>query len=403
MFMRKMMKFVICALACVVCVVSLSGCVEKTKDLTSIVAVINGTELTLGEFEAQYRAVKEYYLINMGMDLDAKENAQTNADLRLEFLDAIIQETVKNQNIKELGLDTFSEEDEEYIAREAEGLYEYYSYLFMRELSDLSDEQAAKELPGMLEENGVTIEALRNNVRLDMMEQRLVARVTTNIEVSDQEIQGQYEEYNNELSADLSNNPSVFPNLWNSNVLLTARLGGHYAYEWIQIGLEVEKEEELKALEKSNDPTYNATKAKYLNEIKNEAQSALNRVLGGENFKTVQAEYGVGGYYDLEKIPQETGYCITADSNDVYGEVVAAAMALTEDGQITQELIGANDGYYILMRVCEIDPEDVVTMEDGIEAFRTMAINDAKEMYYDVYTSLLVSAADVTKYENVLK
>jgi hypothetical protein len=104
---------------------AVSGCVErqpgqaKSDDL--VVATINGVDLTLDNFNAQYQSVIEYYAA-MGTDLTSKENAEQNEQLREQFLQEIIKATVYSQKVEEYGLNTYTEEEQKELTRRAEDL-----------------------------------------------------------------------------------------------------------------------------------------------------------------------------------------------------------------------------------------------------------------------------------------
>ena len=398
--MKKLMR-IFCI---VLCLALLSGCVEKAKPTPeSVLAVINGTELTLGEFNAQYSTVKEYYMMNQGVDLDAPEHADMNVELKLEFLDAIITQTALQQDIEKLGLDTFTEEEEKMVAAEAEVRVWQYAEIFRQQLGDMPDEQVDAIMPQLLIDNGVTVETLSPLVKRDVMQMRHQEYITRSTTVSESEILRAFEQYKVDMAADIEQSRAFFPNAWNNNLLLTNVAKGFSVFEWILVPIDPEKAAELNALQLSKDASYEAKKAAYLAEIEVQSQAALDRVMGGEDFKTVQAEFGNGDYYDSENPPQHIGYCISEYNEVLPYELKVAAALMKDDGEITKELVGGNEGYFIVMRIRAITDADAATSEIANEALYETTLNSSKQKVYDFYLQALSMAAEVTKNEDYLK
>ncbi len=397
--MNKITKL-LCILLCALILAGCSGINKKSP--SAVVATINGTELTLGEFEAQYNNVKEFYLYNEDVDLDAEENMSLNAELRAQFLHSIIEKTVLRQEIEEMGLDQFTQEEEEGILLAAEQEYENQKATYREYMGDMTDQQAEAALVQFMAQNGVTVEGIANRLKLNVMEDRHKSHVTAGIEVSEQDIRLEYEDYDYELRADMEAMPAFFPSAWNNEILLTTVPEGFSLYEWILVPLDSEKELELNQLQRDQDGKYEAKLKEYLSQIEQNAESVLARVLAGEDFKSVQREIGNGGYYDIENLPQGKGYCISEHNEEIYPQLKDAALSLTEDGQVASELVGANDGYYIVKRVRSIQPEDAASEDEAFKVLERSALEKNRQTIYDFYLLAITSNAEVTIFEDIL-
>ncbi|MGI5898358.1 MAG: SurA N-terminal domain-containing protein [Christensenellales bacterium] len=380
----------------------LSACSGTNKKPDSVVAVINGTELTLGEFEAQYNNVKEFYLYNDGTDLDAEENAGMNAELRMRFLNSIIEKTVLRQEIEEMGLDQFTPQEEENILLAAQQEYEGQKAIFIEYMTGMSEQEIEAALPQLMAENGVTIDGIVNRFKLNVMEARHRDKITENVQVTEQDVRWEYEDYESSFKEDMDSMPSFFPNAWNNDLLIMAIAQDLSIYEWILVPLDSEIEAELNQLQYEQDQAYEQKRGEYLLQIEQGAQAVLERVLDGEDFKAVQKEIGNGGYYDVENPPQGLGYCISEYSEEIYPQLKEAALSLTGDGQIATELVGANDGYYILKRIRSIEAEDIIPEEEALKILESSALEKNRETIYEFYMMAITSGKEITIFEDVL-
>ena len=183
--------------------------------------------------------------------------------------------------------------------------------------------------------------------------------------------------------------PSLFSAYWNSNLLMMTRLEGYGAYLWIQFPIDETEVSTLDNLQADNHEDYAGRLEQALATIRDEAQSTYDAICAGETtFDEVFAQKGAGPYFDADSVPQGIGYCIGETNGELYPEVIAAALSL-ETGEMS-ELVAANDGYYIIKKVADIEPGDL-SFEDAKATLEPTALSEKKS---DVYEQCRVQWAD---------
>ena len=84
-------------------------------DADETILIINGEEVTRGEFDAQFERTKQMVSQQYGIDLDSEENAMLLPELQHQTIDNIIGQRILTQEAKNKGMEVSDEEIDENI------------------------------------------------------------------------------------------------------------------------------------------------------------------------------------------------------------------------------------------------------------------------------------------------
>lgn len=84
-------------------------------DADEAILIINGEEVTRGEFDAQFERTKQMVSQQYGIDLDAEENAMLIPELQHQTIENLIGQRVLTQEAKTKGMEVTDEEIDENI------------------------------------------------------------------------------------------------------------------------------------------------------------------------------------------------------------------------------------------------------------------------------------------------
>ncbi len=84
-------------------------------DADDTLLIINGEEITRGEFDAQFERTKQMVSQQYGIDLDADENAMLIPELQHQTIENLIGQRVLTQEAKNKGMEVSDEEIDENI------------------------------------------------------------------------------------------------------------------------------------------------------------------------------------------------------------------------------------------------------------------------------------------------
>ncbi len=84
-------------------------------DADETILIINGEEITRGEFDAQFERTKQMVSQQYGIDLDSEENAMLLPELQHQTIDNIIGQRILTQEAKNKGMEVSDEEIDENI------------------------------------------------------------------------------------------------------------------------------------------------------------------------------------------------------------------------------------------------------------------------------------------------
>ena len=187
--------------------------VEAAPDASTVLAKVNDTELTYADLELWFQDLSAYYS-NMGYDVSGED---IQAQLKSLALYTAIQQEVVSQKATEWGLDQISDEEkaEMEAAAAAEWAeivaeYEQAEYGISDESTDEEKETARLGVLSELEAYGYTESSYIASVLENAVMERVQAKVSEGITVTDEDIQAAFDAMVAEDKAQFENNVSNY-------------------------------------------------------------------------------------------------------------------------------------------------------------------------------------------------
>ena len=163
-------------LLCVLASIGLAGCGGGDKDVPSdAVAVVDGQEIAKSDYEALIAQAKKSYK-NQKRDFPAA-GSQEFQTLRNQAVQFLVQREQFEQKAKDLDIEVT---DKQVDARLEQIQKQYFG----------GDQ---KKFEKQLKEQGITEKQVRNDIRAQIVSEKIFAQVTRDVTVSDEDIQKYYE------------------------------------------------------------------------------------------------------------------------------------------------------------------------------------------------------------------
>ena len=213
-----MRKHTLKLIALMVCVLlALSGCsmiaVDPVKDAAEPVIKVNDVTLTKGELQNDFNnnvayssMMYSYFGLNYSVD-------QIVDIVRESFVNSEVQNQVLLLKAKELGLDTFTEEEEAAFQEEFETAWSDYlasADSSIEGVEDMTDEEKLDAEIKMLESIGETRESFEKRQRNSAIVEKVHDYAIKDVEVTEEEIQTAYQEKVDADQASYSENALAF-------------------------------------------------------------------------------------------------------------------------------------------------------------------------------------------------
>lgn len=349
-----------------------SAVTNADYDPDAIAAEFEGGVVTVGEAMEEYQLLSSYYEM-LGMSED--EYAE---DAKTTVLSGLVETKILDLKAKELGLGELTDAEREEVEAQAAADFEenVNYYMAFRMGDDKSEADARAETIAYLAENGTTLESSIEQALLSATQERLYDYVTKDMTVDDEQLRTFYEEqlsnaeltYTADFSAYETDANSGRPVLWHPEGVRRVQsilipFTEEQSVEYLSLSAAAEsgeagKAEELDALYETLQP---------------EAQKALDRLNGGEDFEALMAEYGSLG--------PEAGSCVGAESTLNGDAFRDAAMALAKVGDVS-EPVRTNGGLCILRYAGDVTP-GAVPFEEVAEELRSGYEDELKLSQYN--------------------
>ena len=410
------------ALVLVLALVMSSSCSLIAKDesveLATTVLEVNGRAFTKGEvnemtqYYLDYNAyLAEYYY---GMTYDTTSDAAWTEAQQMA-LDYLTQFAIVEEKIAEYGYDVFSEEELTEIETSAKEEYDYYYQMvdtFAMVSSDLTgDERKAAVDAEMANYGFPDYETLVEDKKYNLKVEKLVAELTKDITVTEEDVAAEYLTYVEEDKATYTADPASYG---------TAVLNGYTPY-YVPAGyryvkhilLSFSDEDQAKIdelettisekqadaseeeLEQLNADLAAAQEAAYAN-LQPTIDEINAKLAEGADFDALITEYN----QDPGMEDGSEGYLVSAENNDWVTEFKDAAMALAAVGDIS-EPVRSSYGIHIIRY-----QSDVAEGEIGFENVRETLTEDVLANKQTEHINTLMTewmdAADVEVHEKEL-
>lgn len=358
----------------------------------SVVAVeFAGGAIMSDEAEAACEeALSEY--IMAGMDVPE--------DLNSVYLDVLAQlagEKIAAQKAQEMGLTSLSEDDMKRIDEIAQSEYHdtlhIYASTVMEEGGDHdAAEQAAAE---MLEEEGYTLESVKDEIAQYYWFEKLYDSVTSDVSVDPVAITAAYNDRCAAQKAEFDADRSAFEYALFTGELILYYPEGYRLVKLLSFDVDDEAyiqlldlEEQLETASDDDKPAIEAQIDALYADAAAQADAAYSRVIGGESFDDLLSQ--------LDSSYGEDGWYVSEDSDMWPQEFVDAAMALALPGDVS-EPVKADGTVYIIRYISNVEPGSVPL--STISAQMTAdTLEESKDAKFEEQLNAWINEADVTYY-----
>lgn len=379
---------------------------EIPKDV--VLAEFTGGTVTSGEVLALY---DEQIAASQ---LAGEDVSVSSRDMMTELLIEKTTEKILYQKAEEAGLTTLSNQDNAAIAQEAANEFNGYISIYMESDTQTYDsEEAAREgaKAHILEETGLTEEAIKERLASEWWKRKLVAHVTDNVTVTDEELQTKYNsmvENQRQVYAEAADDFEFAHKLGD---IIAYVPDGYRAIKHIMLGLYAEdsiRADEIFAELATLDAEQNADRITELNAqldiifatIADEAAEVEKRIADGGVFDRLITEYGDDAVM-LEEPTRTDGYYVCAASNMFSDDFIAAAMALESEGDVSQP-VRSPQGLHIILYYDELKP-GAVPITDIAAGVSEIALEEKKELTYEQQVSEWTSNAGISYHLEALQ
>ena len=372
----------------------LSGATD-VQAADEVVAEFDGGELRSGEVIEEYNAQLARYMFEGYSEAEASET------LLQEVMEDMVFERVLEAHAKALGVYELSAADGQQISAEAQQRYEeklvYARSLVRAEgMSDAEVEAAAQSY--LLESEGVTLESIEAELRSGWWMDKLYDALTANVSVGSGEIMSAYNDALADQKERFLANAGDYEAAQMSGEVIVYNLPGYRRVK--MVGLTFDSFDALTAVDALNtqlaalDASADAAQIAELKAQRNEyyapleekANALLQALADGGSMEDLSAQYGG---------ETEEG-CVRADSSLWTQEIVDAAMALANPGDVSG-IVRTGVGVYILQYVSDV-PEGTVAMSEVYDALSAQTLDTARYLAYDAQINAWMEEADPKYY-----
>lgn len=385
-------------LAVILTVAMLSGCSLVAVNPEKIVVATIGEEtISKAEFDAYLNEYLSYY----GYTADSAEIAEQLPDIKASLIEMLVEETVVNQKIAELGFDVVTDEERAEAENTIQTWYDLQlemltaSYAADETVADPAADAKASLDSYLLSNMGMDLATLKQAEVDYIPSNKLYNHVTKDVVVSEEEAKITYAENVNEAKELYDGDLETFVTHHDDGYVLYYVPEGAFFVKHILIGFTDEQKDELNTLRYDDDDaiaaTADAKRDEFLATIQEEADAVLAAVEAGGDFEALIKEYGDDP--GMENVLFEDGYLTFIDNPGFVGEFAAACNELVEDG-MTSGLVASDFGYHIIRRVSTMTP-GAVPFEDVKEDIMSGMLSNAQEEAYNSAVAAWIDEANV--------
>ncbi|MDO4548340.1 MAG: peptidylprolyl isomerase [Clostridia bacterium] len=373
-----------------------------TPSTSTVLAIANGSEITLGDISGAYQYLATMYQ-SYGIDVSSEEMQQSLSSYALNML---IQEKIILDNASKLGLDALTDEQMAELTAEAEASYEnsittYKSYFASAGLTE--DEVRANTI-AYFDSEGYTIDSIVESLKGTKTYENVYEYAIKDISVTDDEIRAAYDEGLADAQERYAEDLSQYDSDVSAGNVIYVVPEGLRNVKHILVG--VDDAAELKTLQATletlteADEEYQATVDR-IAEIMATVQPTLDEIAGrieaGEEFQTLIDEYGEDGGMK-SGTTAETGYTMSADTTQFVSEFKDAGMALENVGDISEPVL-SDYGFHILRYESDVAP-GIVPFEDLRDDIASSLESSRQSQAYNDLINEWISNAEIIYPEN---
>lgn len=374
--------------------------VNEERDAKVVVAQVDGTAITKGEFLSAWNQMRLQYGITDQNERDSSV-AETVKYLKEYLLDSMVEDEVMEQEARKRGYFDLTNEQRAEIEEEMASILESLRESIERSMTfeeGLTDEQKAAlvdaELNSYREEIGYTDEYIRSTLENSKAISALYEEVTNGATAEESALDARY---NEKITADRTSYEV------DADAYVDAVLGGKSVYyvpksgmrliQQILIMLPADARSQISALRKEGDNEgADEKREEALDAIRDKAEEVLSKLEGGADFDDMIEEYNEDP--GMEAHPD--GYPVNDNVTSYAPEFMQGAMALEKQGDISG-LIATDYGYHILRYAGSLK-DGAVPFEDVREQLREEVLNENKQKLWSEALEQWKSARQIKTY-----
>lgn len=365
-------------------------------------AALSGEEMTTFAGEPQVvaqfdggtilsdEAAQRYEAALADSAFSGEDVSNRTGEILTQVLHDMVGEKLAYLKAQEMGLLPYDEADQRAMDAQAQSEFDDTVKFYAEDASSEAALQAARQY--LEQEEGITLETVRDDVEQDYWQTKLFNRVTENLDVSADDITALYNQLLTEQQAEFEADTDAFETALLGGETVVYYPAGYRTVKWISFELDetaAQRAEEIRAqLETETDEETRTTLQQELDglygALQSEAEDALGTISGGGDFDQVAASLGSDGatYYVSEKTTLWPP------------EVVQAAMALANPGDISQAVV-TEDGVYIVRFIANVEA-GAVPLSNVSTRLTTQTREQKAQQAYDDQVETWISEANVT-------
>lgn len=425
-----------------------AGCglvqVNEERDAQTVVAVVGDTKLLKGDFNKLYASNKA----NAGITDEIEQSGDYTDEINQfkdQVVDYMVEEEIALQEAARRGI-TLTAEEEQQVQDDVNEMLEYYRSIFRQSLAasatpaptatpdpnaspvasdqptatpepsasatadpsatpepsataapsatpEVDEDQVEELLQNYLAQIGMSQEELVANARTEAVINKLYEDVTKDVTVDQTTVDTLYQEKVEADKTKYEGTSSSYEQAMQQGTTIYYHPAGYRYVRHILIKFPDDVASQISTLRSNGDTEgADALRAEELAKLQGEAEAALSRVQGGEDFVTVMNELsddpGSKSYPD--------GYVLGSASTSYVKEFVSGAMELSAPGDISG-LVASDYGYHIIQYAKDA-PSGATPYEEVSDALYNDALSERKYEVYQAEMEKWMAATKVKKY-----
>jgi len=387
-----------------VCAVGISvalfgGCsfvtVNEERDNRQVVATVNGEQI----YKEEYNRLAPNILSQYGMTMADVESRDDPEMYKQSIIDSLVEQVlVYNYAVEQGKVDLSEEHIAELTEEENNSLDEVYNiYLEQGKENGEADPEAyaQKQLDQYIEDinyigvDGAVLQQIRNDAITVVYEE-----VTGDVKYTEEQAKEYYDEQVDMQKDFVEDDPSTYEMYKSFGTAYVNPAGSKYVKNLL-ISIPDDKQTEISSLRSSGEEEEaDAMLEEELAKILPDAEAALKRAQGGEDFDALIEELGSDS--GMEQEPAKTyGYLVIEGGTDYVQSFQDAAMALENEGDISG-LVQSDYGYHIIKYQADgSGPVPFEMMKDDIISSQEQSLKTEK---YTEFVNGLKEQADIITY-----
>ena len=378
--------------------------VDASSEPPVVVAEFNGGQLMSDEVAHEYSEQMTNFVF---AGYSEEEIASVLLD---EVLKYMVSDQILEAHAREMGLYELTDEDRTRIEQEAQANYDE-QLAFYRDFVNtegMTEEEATGAVKAYMQnEAGVTLEIIRSELEEGWWAQKIYDEITKDVAVDDAALEKAYMELLAQQKESYETYPDDFEFAQMNGETIVYNLPGYRAVRMLLFGFDDPAAyeavsiltEEITELNPETDAQmiadYKAQIEGFYAAPEAEAKDALAQLQGGTDFAQLLSANGDdAGMKDEDLL--KTGYYISAKSMLWSEELISAAMALKQPGDVSG-VVRTADGVCILEYVGEVQAGEV-PLENVKEALRQQTLESAKYSAYEAQLNQWLEEANAKYY-----